>query len=379
MMFLAPQADGNTDPNLLWQYYKIPNTPITQSGATQAVFEALGQSYDPTDLSSFEQQYNIPSQTATLVGPNDGSQCAFNPNNCAEASLDIQYIIAVASGAPTTFWSIDASENDPFTEWMKEQLAKGDAAPKVTSISYGGIENEQDPTSMNAFNNDLQKLAASGITVAVSSGDDGVAGYIARTDPTQCGYNPEYPASCPYVLAVGATQGPETGSTEIVCSSSTGGLITSGGGFSTVFNQPSYQSSAVSAFLAQTQAPSGYNAQGRGFPDVAMLGHNYIVLIGGTSYILSGTSCSAPVTGGIISRANAKRLASGKSTLGFINPAIYQNANTFFNRVTSGTNNCCAGQGSPVCCTQGFSAWSGWSPTTGCGSIQVDMFIQTLV
>jgi subtilase family serine protease len=30
-------------------------------------------------------------------------------------------------------------------------------------------------------------------------------------NPSMCGYNPDFPASSPYVLAVGATQGPEFG------------------------------------------------------------------------------------------------------------------------------------------------------------------------
>jgi subtilase family serine protease len=37
-----------------------------------------------------------------------------------------------------------------------------------------------------------------------------------------------FPASSPYVTAVGATQGPESGTAEIVCTSDAGGVITTG-------------------------------------------------------------------------------------------------------------------------------------------------------
>ncbi len=61
------------------------------------------------------------------------------------------------------------------------------------------------------------------------SGDDGAADFPARDDPNLCGYVPDFPSACPYVVAVGGTQGPESNRPEIVCSSSTGGVITSGG------------------------------------------------------------------------------------------------------------------------------------------------------
>ena len=38
----------------------------------------------------------------------------------------------------------------------------------------------------------------------VASGDDGVANFQARSNPGACGFNPSYPATCPYVTAVGA-------------------------------------------------------------------------------------------------------------------------------------------------------------------------------
>merc|ERR1712195_346641 len=138
------------------------------------------------------------------------------------------------------------------------------------------------------------KLGLMGVAVMAATGDDGVAGQEARPNlqgKSACGYNPSYPASSPYVTAVGATQGIESGGPEIACSSKTGGLITTGGGFSAYYQQPKWQSAAVSEYFEVAATPKlGYDKTGRGYPDVAMAGHNFEVTVGGQTLIESGTS-----------------------------------------------------------------------------------------
>ena len=62
---------------------------------------------------------------------------------------------------------------------------------------------------------------------------------------------------------------------EIVCSTDTGAMITSGGGFSNRFPRPSYQDAAVRLYLGRdgvppassgTPAVVNYNASNRGYP-----------------------------------------------------------------------------------------------------------------
>lgn len=129
------------------------------------------------------------------------------------------------------------------------------------------------------------------MTILVSSGDDGVANFQARSDASKCGYNPSFPATSPYVTAVGATQGPESNTTETACLSNTGGVITTGGGFSTIFSAPSYQSAAISDYFSSLSAAetpaSGYASKGRGYPDISMAGLNYEVVVGGKTYMVS--------------------------------------------------------------------------------------------
>ena len=184
------------------------------------------------------------------------------------------------------------------------------------------------------------------------------------------------------MTAVGATQGPESGDTEIACQSNEGGVITTGGGFSTIFSQPSYQSSAVSGYfdsLSKSEEPvSGYDAGNRGYPDVSMAGYNYEVVIGGSTFSLSGTSASSPVFAGVVSLVNAARLEAGKSALGFVNPALYSSgvSGGVYNDVTDGNNMCTAGR---VCCDEGFYCSSGWDPLTGFGSVDYSKFYDTFL
>ena len=171
------------------------------------------------------------------------------------------------------------------------------------------------------------------------------------------------------------SQGPESGTTEVVCQSDSN-VITSGGGFSEYYEQPSFQKAAVARYFATvkgtTKSPSaGFNASKRGYPDVSLAGASYRVVIGGRIFNLYGTSASAPAVAGFFSNINAARMAAGKGSVGWINPALYANSSTFVNDITSG-NNRCGGLDSNqryTCCTEGFFATSGWDPTTGLGSI----------
>lgn len=89
----------------------------------------------------------------------------------------------------------------------------------------------------------------------------------------------------------------------------------------------------------------------------------------------SGTSYSAPLFAGMIALINDERIAMGKNTVGFINPALYSLHRTsadVFRDVKTGSSKCPnpAMTGVMVgCCKHGFRAGKGWDPLTGLGSI----------
>ncbi len=151
--------------------------------------------------------------------------------------------------------------------------------PLVQSLSYGDVEvSVFMPNNKTAYDygtrcdEEFMQLGLRGVSIIVSSGDDGIAGTYIRDDVNLgCSQAwPAWPASSPYITAVGATQLSDlylpgcgqpystgmsansgipdeakllfqcTGTAEIVCSSASGGVITTGGGFSNVYNRATY-------------------------------------------------------------------------------------------------------------------------------------------
>ena len=163
------------------------------------------------------------------------------------------------------------------------------------------------------------------------------------------------------------------------CQIDKGCAITSGGGFSTYFEQPDYQKDAVDQYFStlpkKHEPVAGYNRQGRAYPDVALLADNYPIIAGGYPTLVSGTSASAPVFAGMISLINSARLNASKSALGFINPALYMLANKFAIDIMSGDNRCTMG----VCCSEGFYTSPGWDPMTGIGSVDFSKMLNEFV
>jgi len=172
-----------------------------------------------------------------------------------------------------------------------------------------------------------------------------------------------FPASSPYVTAVGATMGPKTSTTEIACQADLGGGITSGGGFSVLFPSFAQQRTAIKQYFqtVSTQSYPEYNTTGRGYPDVSLAGSCYIIIVGGDVHFVSGTSASTPVVAGMITLIHAARKAAEQPTVGWLNPALYASQGSFANDITSGNSKCTVN----VCCRQGYLAASGWDPVTG--------------
>ena len=177
----------------------------------------------------------------------------------------------------------ESNEEDPFTAFV-EAIAAEASPPLVNSISYGSLETEMPASIMTTFNNEAMKLGTLGVTVFVSSGDDGVANYECESK-AECGYVPSFPATSPYVTAVGATYASSwdtPGVGEVVCQSNVDdAIITSGGGFSTQFTAPSYQTDTISTYFdtVETQPVSGYSTTGRGYPDLALSGFGVSVCV----------------------------------------------------------------------------------------------------
>merc|ERR1712061_283378 len=154
----------------------------------------------------------------------------------------------------------------------------------------------------------------------------------------------------------------------------------SGGGSSYDYEMPSYQASAVKTYLAKDPKTGSdkFATNGRGSPDVSLLGEQFEVYTSGPfggleKLSVGGTSASTPTWGAIISLLNEECLAAsgGSKTLGFVNPLFYQNQDAFID-TTVGSN--AIGQNR----ISGWKCTEGWDAVTGLGTPRFDK-LQTIV
>jgi len=351
-------------PSVIHKTYGIDQQTVKKSGKTniQAIGQFQRQYVSATDLSKFCKAYDA--QADCSIGKFIGKNTASKPG--VESMLDTEYIIGVAEGVSTWVYSYPSFDfcSDLLT-WAGD-VAGESTHPYVVSLSYGSQKIDFcDSTTRTRLNEDVQKLGAMGVTVVIASGDDGSGG-ISRQGSNNGKLSPSFPASIPSALAVGATFFRNGLSGEEMATTQFG----SGGGFSYDYDMPSYQSSAVKAYLAKDPktGSNAYATNGRGSPDVSLLGEQFEVYTSDESGRLDrmsvgGTSASTPSWGAIISLLNEECLSAsgGSKTLGFVNPLFYQNANAF-NDITKGSN--AIGENAK----SGWKCKKGWDAATGLGT-----------
>lgn len=211
--------------------------------------------------------------------------------------------------------------------------------PNVISLSYGGQEADVPIAYQKRQCNEYLKLGLQGVTLAFASGDAGVGNYPSPygfDGPTGCLgpdlniFNPTWPNNCPWITNVGATKvypGYTVADPESAVFDPGRVNYSSGGGFSNLYDVPSYQKQAVDLFfqdhnpaypyyegfspdsgnytlpnITELAGNTGgvYNRLGRGIPDVAANGDNIAVYVGGEFGLSGGTSASTPIFASIV-------------------------------------------------------------------------------
>ncbi|ABK53435.1 physarolisin II [Acidothermus cellulolyticus 11B] len=306
-----------------------------------------------------------------------------------EETLDVEAVHAMAQGAKIRYYAssscLDRDLLDAFARINDE------ARVQIVSNSWGAVEQSEHRSTILAYEQAFLQGAVEGISYVFSSGDSGDEVASSGTKQT------DYPASDPFVTAVGGTATAidatgrlawETGwgtyryalaPDGTAWSSSGTFLYGSGGGESTVFAQPIYQ---------QGITPAG----ARGVPDVAMDADVTTgMLVGQTQafpdgtyydqYRIGGTSLAAPLFAGM----TALTFQHARGGVGLLNPTIYRNAGTgVFTDVTGpgpDPGNVRVDYADGVDAAQGVVATvrtfnqdsslavgPGWDPVTGLGS-----------
>ena len=368
----AAQLPG-LSPSQLASRYKFP----AGDGAGQRIGIAeFGGAVFPDDLTEFAQKFNVlpPPQVAikALGQPQDPADL----DTSGEVNMDVQIIAGLCPAAQTTVYFAKFTQSG-FVRMLDEVIAD---RPVVLSVSYGVSEDDRrawSHTALAAINRRLNAARLSGITVCVSSGDDGTG-----CDMFDGGVHVEFPSSSPYVLAVGGTK--VTGASEVTwwdapgtrfepnSDEQTGGGST-GGGVSH-FPRPAWQT-------VQVKSLNPTAANGRIVPDVAALAGNP-----GSTCLMrfkdkngtlvrawepgEGTSAAAPIWAALIARTNAQLPAAKQQR--FLGALLYQTLPTggpvgaaACTSITSGNNASDPDPGIGYAASGEFSAVTGWGIPDG--------------
>lgn len=134
----------------------------------------------------------------------DGSPITFENTIEAEACLDLDMMVGMNPDIAEVKVYIDDYNFDVFAVAMVDAfqaMADDKKPPQIVSVSYGQDEGDFNAAgALTTVDTDLQELAALGITVLASSGDNGAYGGGYSTP-----YNVSTPASDPYITGVGGT------------------------------------------------------------------------------------------------------------------------------------------------------------------------------
>ena len=114
--------------------------------------------------------------------------------------------MAIAQGVPSQFLVYPKSSQTPFLDWALSE----NTSPKtawVHAVSWGTEEYDYAKDgNLDRLNVELMKFGVRGVSVIFATGDNGAGCHLGK-------YETNFPASSPFVTAVGGTWIPPTTST----------------------------------------------------------------------------------------------------------------------------------------------------------------------
>ncbi len=354
-------AGGYTPADLASAYEFSPTA--TGSGQTVAIVDAYNDPNINADLQTFDANYGLPACSTSngclsVVGEATGAGLPANDTSgwSVEESLDVETVRSVCQECKIIL--VEANSNSISDLATADEEAYSLGATEVSN-SWGGTESSGDTSYEADFNHP-------GIVVTASTGDSGYFNWDKFADANA----PNFPSSFGDVVAVGGTSlslnSNGTRNAETVWDDDNLGAVnptgnggSSGGGCSTVFPAPSWQTS-VSDWPATAcgtyRLASDVSADAdpfTGFDVYDSFSCGNDCLTGWTT--LGGTSLASPII------ASMYALAGGTHSLSYPAQVLYSHIGTSaLYDVTSGGNGFCDGEAAANC----LSANDGANPNT---------------
>jgi pseudomonalisin len=320
------------------------------------------------DLRTYETTYSLPQVPVSVVNAGVASS---DTSGADEWDLDSQTSTGMAQQVAHLYFYVATSMTDSDLG-LAINKAVTDNKVKAFNMSFGECEFFPYIDGSMIVDDELfGEAALQGITPFASSDDNGSACPSEGPNGVPLDGPPDtsYPASSPYVIAVGGTylftNADYTYDFETAADFS-------GGGPSYFENSPFWQSYTGSGSLPIV--PSS-EVGDRGVPDVSMCAGGFelaicaaSIIVDGASELIGGTSLSSPLSVGSWARIETAH----KNKIGFAGPLIYQLANggptpssPVFNDVILGGNGL-------------YTALPGYDYVTGLGSWDVYVINQKL-
>jgi subtilase family serine protease len=367
---------GPSDLRNLYDLTQFYQNSLNGDGQTIGLYESCD--YSQANVATYDNNFGISdtsSATARVMvsdGKDSGAQLDAGQTEC---ELDIEIIHAIAPAAHILVYEAPSTDAGSIALWNK--IVSDDAAP-IVSTSWGTEETSLSTDVVQAIHQALQEAAAQGQSVFDASGDLGAydaAGDTNVPDSQWGNLVVDYPAADPYVTSVGGTTlyANADGSyhSEIAWSdASRKPNAGSGGGLSTIFKRPDYQtgpgvSNQYSNGMRQVpDVAADANAQRSPYAIYSVDNQCQAGWLG-----VGGTSAAAPLWAAYTVLINQYW---GQS-VGFLNPTLYalgRQASSLssspFHDITQGDN-------------LYYPATPGWDFATGWGSMDGVAFANGLL
>jgi subtilase family serine protease len=358
----------------------IGSAPNFGKGQTIVLVDSYGSPTAAADLQHFHDTFfaGLPNPNFQQIFPQGNPQ--YN-NTCTnskglsgpcsaanwsgEATLDIEWAYAIAPEAQIVLLAVPPAETEGvqgFPNLFKAISGEIAATPPGTvfSMSFGVTEQTFGGAAASQtakFDQVFQQGLAKNDNFFAATGDYGSSDFSKQAKDSRMYPFPVvgWPATSPYVVAVGGTQlqygwtwdptsdnpytstgafnpaywnSTSSGDSQAVWNESWASPpIGTGGGASVIYGRPSWQKGVDAGYGNHRLIPdTAWNAAVNGGVDVYITAYPQFNCGNSTGCwtFFGGTSAATPQTAAVVALANAARSAAGKQPLGFLDPILYQ-------------------------------------------------------